>query len=648
MAEKVGTLLDLIDNGAIVLPEFQRGYVWNRDQVRAFMRSLYRRYPVGSLLIWRTRSEAARLRGSDDTPPGYLDLLLDGQQRLTTLYGIVRGHAPRFFEGNAQAFTDLHFHLDDEVFEFFAPVKMRNDPRWIDVTALMREGLQPFISRIHDSSELAPALDRYLERLEKLRQIKEIEFHVERITGEDKTIDVVVEIFDRVNSGGTKLSKADLALSKLCAEWPEARERMRSALRRWSEAGFHFRLEWLLRVVNAVATGEARFEALARVSPGAFAESLAGAERAVDTLLNNVSAQLGLDHDRVLAGRYAFAVMARHLVKRGGRISDAEELGKLLYWYVHSFLWGRYAGQTETTLNRDLEAVDRDGVDGLLALLKASRGDLVVRPGDLTGYGIGARFYPLLYLLTRAYGARDWWNGAPQLSAHLLGRLARLQVHHIFPKALLYANGYTRAQVNAIANFCFLTTETNLWVGARAPEEYFAEVEERYPGALASQWIPMDRSLWKVPRYLDFLEARRELLAEGANGFLEALLRGPSEAPAERPAASIVAEMETDDELLEVDQVAAWAVEQGLSQPERDVEIADPETGSILAVAELAWPNGLQEGLGEPVILDLEMTPEGEARLAELGYRAFADATHLRAFIERYLEEVGQAATGAA
>lgn len=642
MAEKVGTLLDLIDNGSIVLPEFQRGYVWNRDQVRAFMRSLYRRYPVGSLLIWRTRSEAARLRGSDGRSPGYLDLLLDGQQRLTTLYGIVRGQPPRFFEGNAQAFTGLRFHLDDEAFEFFAPVKMRNDPRWIDVTALMREGLEPFIAHIRHSGELESRLDVYLAKLARLEQIKEIEFHIERITGEDKTIDVVVEIFDRVNSGGTKLSKADLALSKLCAEWPEARERMRSALDRWARAGFHFRLEWLLRVVNAVMNGEARFEAFAKVSADAFADGLAKAERAVDTLLNNISARLGLDHDRVLAGRYALAVMARHVVNRGGRIADAGELGKLLYWYVHSFLWGRYAGPTETTLNQDLAAVDRGGVDELLALLRTSRGDLRVRPDDLTGYGIGARFYPLLYLLTRGYGARDWWNGAPRLSAHLLGRLAKLQVHHVFPKAVLYESGYTRGQVNAIANFCFLTTETNLWVGAREPEEYFEEVEAHYPGALASQWIPMNRSLWKVSAYLDFLQARRELLAEAANGFLDELLRGAEEAPAEAPAPAIVTEMEADDEQLQIDRVAAWAVEQGLSEPERDVEIADPETGSALAVAELAWPNGLQEGLGEPVVLDLEMTHEVEARLAELGYRAFADPQHLRAFIAHYLEEVGE------
>lgn len=650
MAEKIGTLLDLIDNGSIVLPEFQRGYVWNRDQVRAFVRSLYRRYPVGSLLIWRAKSDAARLRGNDGVPPGYLDLLLDGQQRLTTLYGLIRGRPPRFFEGNAQAFTGLQFHLDDEVFEFYGPVKMGSDPRWIDVTTLLRDGLAPFIGRI-STSHLAPKLDVYVDRLARLQQIKEIELYIERITGEDKTLDVVVEIFDRVNSGGTKLSKADLALAKLCAEWPETRDEMRAAIGKWSNAGFHFRLEWLLRVVNAVVTGEAKFEALARVSAADFASGLKQSQKAIDILLNNISAHLGLDHDRVLAGRYAFAVMARHLVKRGGQFADAGELNKLLYWYVHSFLLARYtAGPTETVLNQDLDAVDRGGVDGLLTLLRTSRGELAVRPEELIGYGIGARFYPLLYLLTRVYGARDWWNGAPQLSAHMLGKLARLQVHHIFPKAVLYANGYSRAEVNALANFCFLTTETNLWVGARAPEEYFEMVEAHYPGALASQWIPMDRSLWKVSRYLDFLAARRMLLANAANAFLESLLQG-TEAPRATSAPEAVGpasvELEADADRQKIDEIAAWAVDQGLSEPEQDVEIVDPETGSSLAVAELAWLGGLQEGLGEPVVLDLEMTDEVEERLAAIGYHTFSDPARLEAFIRRYLDAMSDASTAA-
>lgn len=84
---KISTILDHIDNGHMALPEFQRGYVWNRDQVRGFFDSLYRRHPVGGLLVWATESKAAAHRGDAALAAGIVKLLLDGQQRVTSRVG---------------------------------------------------------------------------------------------------------------------------------------------------------------------------------------------------------------------------------------------------------------------------------------------------------------------------------------------------------------------------------------------------------------------------------------------------------------------------------------------------------------------------------------------------------------------------------
>lgn len=92
---KVQQILDQIDSGDIALPEFQRGFVWNRDQVRSLFTSLYRGYPVGSFMTWNTAADAAAARGGVSTD-GTIKLLLDGQQRGTSLYGVIRGHAPKF------------------------------------------------------------------------------------------------------------------------------------------------------------------------------------------------------------------------------------------------------------------------------------------------------------------------------------------------------------------------------------------------------------------------------------------------------------------------------------------------------------------------------------------------------------------------
>ncbi|WP_343410163.1 hypothetical protein [Candidatus Amarolinea dominans] len=153
-------------------------------------------------------------------------------------------------------------------------------------------------------------------------------------------MDVVVDIFNRVNSGGTKLSKGDLALARVCAEWPPAREELRSALGKWARSGFDFSLDWLLRNVNVVVTGKALFSALKDVDTAGFQQGLKQAKKAIDYLLNIVSGRLGLDHERVLGGRYAFPIMSRYVVENGGKLSSAQQRDKLLYWYVHTLLWG--------------------------------------------------------------------------------------------------------------------------------------------------------------------------------------------------------------------------------------------------------------------------------------------------------------------
>src|SRR5215470_9959542 len=242
---KISTILDYIDSGHIALPEFQRGYVWNRDQVRGLFASLYRRHPVGGLLVWATESHTAIHRGDGPLAAGVVKLLLDGQQRMTSLYGAIRGKAPQFFDGNAMAFTGLRFHLDTETFGFYQPLKMQGDPQWIDVTELMQRGnagLGEFVARLSQQSALAPHLGDYVGRLSQLLGILDIDLHIEEVTGADKSLDVVVDIFNQVNSAGTKLSKGDLALAKICAEWPEGRDAMKTKLKEWTKADYHFTL----------------------------------------------------------------------------------------------------------------------------------------------------------------------------------------------------------------------------------------------------------------------------------------------------------------------------------------------------------------------------------------------------------------------
>ena len=645
---KISTILDQIDMGTIALPNFQRGFVWNRDQVKGLINSLYRKFPVGSLLGWVTPSDGAPTRGDGAIPPGVVNLLLDGQQRVTSLYGIIRGKPPKFFDGDARAITGLYFNLLDETFEYFMPAKMKDDPLWINVTDVMQKGAASVISTLMGKVDLKDTMAEYLKRLNDIDQIKGIELHDEKITGGDKTVDIVVEIFNRINSGGTKLSTGDLALAKICASWPEARDEMKACLKKWKKAGYVFTLEWFLRNINAIVTGEAYFSALKDVDTATFKKGLELAEQKIDELLNLISSRLGFDHDRVLGGRGAIPLMTTYVSKHPEKHLSHAERDRMLYWYVHTFLWGRYAGSTESVLKQDLSLIKDTGGDlvKLIDNLRKMRGDLTVHEQDVSGWSTGARFYPLLYLLTRVYGAKDWGSGV-DLSSFMLGKLSSLQVHHIFPKAILYTKGFERSEVNAVANYTFQTQDTNLWIGKRTPEEYFEEIEKNYPGTLASHWIPLDKELWKAENYLTFLKERRKLIAQAANDFLGNLLRGsiPERKIEVIDATARVAEITaqripSDDEEELILDCALWIQNMGLPQAEVEYELSDEETGESLAMLDLAWPDGLQTGLSQPLALILDGGKEVERVINKRGYRYFTSVDALKRYVEREILSV--------
>jgi hypothetical protein len=639
---KISTILDHIDGGHMALPEFQRGYVWNRDQVRGFFDSLYRRHPVGGLLVWATESNSATHRGDGQLAAGIVKLLLDGQQRITSLYGVVRGRPPKFFDGNAKAFTGLRFHLETETFEFYQPLKMQDDPLWIDVTELLMKGtagLGEFVGRLTSQPALSEKVGEYVGRLSRLLGIIDIVLHVEEVTGTDKSLDVVVEIFNRVNSGGTKLSKGDLALAKICADWPEARDTMKSHLKGWASADYRFNLDWLLRSVNTVLTGEAKFQFLHDKNAAEIQDGLKRAVKHIDTCLNLISGRLGLDHDQVFFGRFGVPVMVRYLDQRCGPL-DEKERDRLMFWFVQAGMWGRFSGSTESYIDQDLAVLEgnKDGLDKLLEQLRLWHGGLQVEPGHFTGWSLGARFYPVLYMLTRMGQARDWGTGLP-LKASLLGKMSHLEVHHIFPKARLYKHSYKRPEVNAVANFCFLTKDTNLSISDRLPEDYFPEIEKAHPGALASQWIPTDPELWKIANFRDFLEARKILLAQEVNKQMEELLHGDTRwlagpVTAVPAAPAIVGGITSVEEEEQLEALNQWMVDQQLPRGIIAYDFSDSDTGQQRAVFDLAWPNGIQEELSQPVAVLLNEGAEVLAIASQAGFRFFTNVSDFQNYVK--------------
>lgn len=627
---KISEILNQIDLGSYALPEFQRGYVWNRDQVKKLMMSLYRGYPIGGLLIWVTRTDPTITRGDGQLTPGVVNLILDGQQRITSLYGIIRGHAPKFFDGNANSFIGLYFNIKEEYFEFYMATKMKDNPDWISVTELLQLGASNYIGQANPERRMF--LFDYLDVLNRLNNIKETDLYISNVTGEDKTIDVVVEIFNNVNTGGTKLNKGDLALAKICSMWPDARSEMKKYLKQLQSAGYYFSLEWLLRCVTVYMTGRPYFAELDKYSIYDFKDALYKTEQMVGLCLDHIGSRLGLDHDRVLASKFAIATMIGYIHAQPSAKLDNAHWNKLMYWYIHTFLWGRYASSTESKMAQDMNVIQEgEGVEGLLRLIRQQRGDLKLTPEDFWGWSTGARFYPLLYLLTRMNHAKDFGSGL-ELTHNLLGKNSTLEVHHIFPKDILYKAGKSKSIVNSLANYAFLTKETNLEISNRRPEEYMPYYAGKQPGALESNWIPINQELWKVENYEVFLQKRRELLAKGANEFLQSLYNDSiPQTSIENFADRLAPNVLNEEEENQLAEVSNWMEENGLNSGERNYVIEDNGNDVIL---DLAWPDGVQTGLSKPLALLLNESDDVYSAANRAGYTYLTSIQDFKEYVK--------------
>ena len=335
--------------------------------------------------------------------------------------------------------------------------------------------------------------------------------------------------------------------------------------------------------------------------------------------------------------------MVKYLAHNGGDFPDDSAEAQLLHWYVSASIWGRFSGPTETIINQELAALRTDDpIEALRQNLIRERGDRTVGQQNFNFNRTSARFYPLLHIMSRVGGARDWGTGKT-LPDHEPSTEAALELHHIFPKAFLRKNGYSASDANNCGNYAFQTRGTNRGIGARSPSDYMPEVAAHRPGALESQWVPNDPKLWKVENYRKFLEERRRLLAEAANEFLASLRDGNLPGAA---AGTTAAELDAEEEEAVLEELNKFVIALGLSGGELGYELRTAEDAAVLDASgeaiplDLAWPNGFQDGLSEPVAVLIDEEPSVRIAANNAGFKQiFTDPEAFRAYVRELVGE---------
>lgn len=526
---KVRELLDEIERGQVLLPEIQRSYVWKGPQATKLMDSLYREYPAGQILLWDTATLPIMKSLDGVGPPtlpssGQPKIVLDGQQRLTSLYKALARTRPG--KGNVGAAEDdrkidVYFHLETEIFQLYLR-RLDSDPRWISVRDVVNGerhdvDILTAIEARGGPSIKDPKGREYLDRLQRLKRIGEYKFPIEIFKSDD--YEQVTELFVRINSAGTRLRAAELVLAQLALRLPGAIvDHIDEALDDYSEVGYDLDPRFFTRALIATGTGQSRFRYLTdfwRKPPGEIEEIWRQTRKAVDSAVNFVRQNARFESSDWLQSLNALIPLAAYFRRHPAITPDVER--GLLRWFYLASLRGRYTGSGETAMDEDLKAVATDEpLAALMSNAMPAGSNASVAAEEFDDAGSRNPLFPLTYAVSRKRGAKDWFSGVA-LATDVVGADHSIEIHHVFPKAVLKKAGTSRKDRDEIANLAFLAARPNKKISSRPPEEYLAEIADKHSDRLEAQSIPMDRKLWRVERFQDFLAARRELLATAVN-----------------------------------------------------------------------------------------------------------------------------------
>src|SRR5216683_2987160 len=399
----VEELVGMIERGELRLPEMQRRFVWRSTRVRDLLDSLYRGYPSGAILLWETDEPVPQQEFAVDqqrNPYQSTRLLLDGQQRLTSLSAVIRGE-PVSARGRRRP-IDLLFNLehpeeltvvtevnedegddedaeeeiiedeadstDDDLQRRFnrmtfvvATRKLERLPQWIKVTEVFKSDSDAaFLKRAGINGFEDPRYEKYSQRLARLRSIRKYVYRMD-VLERRLSYNEVTEIFVRVNSLGAKLRGSDLALAQITARWRNSLKTFQAFQEKCEKLGFELDLGLFLKNLVAFATGQSRFLTVGNLTQQELQDGWSKSCEGMEFALNFVKSNALLDSPALLSSPFILIALGAYGQRQDYQISPGESQ-RLRYWTLVANAKGRYSrGSSETILDQDLATIRQGG-----------------------------------------------------------------------------------------------------------------------------------------------------------------------------------------------------------------------------------------------------------------------------------------------
>ncbi len=530
---KISQILDKLDANQLFIPAFQREYVWKRENAKDLISSLIREYPTGTMLTWETNSPP-ELKGNWQYNPlqWSVKIILDGQQRITTLYMLIRGSIPPYYKESEilQDPRNLYINISTLDLQYYKQTLMQNDPYWVNITDIFTREVREMdlINNIRDKGALTREdEDRISSNFRAVDNIPGLEF-LEQTIPVRASLKEAIDIFYIVNASGINLTEAELALAQISGYWPNARETFKVKLESLKAQGFNFNLDFIIFcLLGIIHNMWSDFKKLHdRENEVRLREVWEQLDtKILDYVINILKTHAYIDHSHEINSVYALIPIIVYAYNKNGKLNETE-IKKIIKWFYYSQIKQRYIAWLQQKLDKDIGIVNKseNPFDELLNNISLER-NLEIYPDDFEGVDIRNALYSLMRWYFKSKNATCLTTGV-WIRTNMWAKYS-LEWDHIFPYSVLKANGYNMnnrfkyALAQEITNRAILTQVANRSKSNKLAEDYLKEVKSKFPNALALQSIPDDENLWKLERFEDFLKARRIMLANELNAFLK-------------------------------------------------------------------------------------------------------------------------------
>lgn len=517
------------ENREFAIPEIQRQFVWNKPRICNLMDSIFKKYPVGISLVWvAPLSKSIHIRPNNKTiiPPfnkkiNKHDLIIDGQQRLSTLYGALFGIEQKPEAESLINFKELFFNCDRKIAKRFLFSKQMTDDSkgYVRLTDLLNTKPSALRKRLGLTKWEANEAEKCYTAFHSYK------FYILKFEGLD--FDDVREIFIRINSAGMTVSRADTLFAR--ATKVNLRDHMldtKRGLRHGFDAISIDALQNTLALAyDAHRIGGKGFEAFLKKIEQNKKENKEftkiwkklqfGYEEAVDTLVSH----LHIKRFKLLPSQNIYSILAFFFFLNQSRTKPAQ-LKEIKKWFWHTCCGERYSGAGfNRNIPDDIKFFKRLALNHNAKYLINEK----INPVDFLKSNYrnagGSSSTNAYFILLRNKTPKYLINGQEMLSDEASSISNRKDRHHIYPSALLRRNNVSLRWINSIANICYIESDENQSIGDNHPRKYLEEYKRtrHFHKVMKSHLIPSSSSspVWEKnlrKSFLEFINQRGKMI----------------------------------------------------------------------------------------------------------------------------------------